>query len=129
MCSSDLSDFGSLQPGDAVIQNAANSAVGMAVIQMARIRGIKTVNIIRKRADNPDVEKDLKSLGADVVIGEEQLRGLFVDKGPLEKGGIVGGIRLALNAVGGPSTTDMMRLLAYANWVWEGCDWWRRKRK
>lgn len=42
-----LSDFEKLAPGDVIIQNGANSMVGLAVIQMARDRGIKTINVIR----------------------------------------------------------------------------------
>ena len=36
-------------PGDTVIQNGANSAVGQAVIQLAAAWGINTINIIRDR--------------------------------------------------------------------------------
>src|SRR5262249_16638765 len=42
-----LSDFASLQPGDWVIQNSANSGVGSYVVQLAKQRGLKTVNIVR----------------------------------------------------------------------------------
>lgn len=35
--------------GDSVIQNAANSAVGQAVIQIAAAKGIQTINVIRDR--------------------------------------------------------------------------------
>lgn len=44
-----LSDFEDLKPGDSVIQNAANSGVGQAVIQIAAARGIKTINVVRDR--------------------------------------------------------------------------------
>lgn len=44
-----LADFESLSPGDVIIQNGANSMVGLAVIQMAREKGIKTINVIRER--------------------------------------------------------------------------------
>ena len=37
-----LKDFGNLQPGDFIIQNAANSMVGLCVIQMANLMGIKS---------------------------------------------------------------------------------------
>lgn len=30
-----------------MIQNGANSSVGQAVIQLARLRGIKTINVVR----------------------------------------------------------------------------------
>lgn len=35
--------------GDSVIQNAANSGVGQAVIQIAAARGINTINVVRDR--------------------------------------------------------------------------------
>lgn len=35
--------------GDTVIQNAANSGVGQAVIQIAASRGLTTINVIRDR--------------------------------------------------------------------------------
>lgn len=42
-------DFVKLDKGDWVLQNGANSAVGQNVIQIARIRGFKTINVIRDR--------------------------------------------------------------------------------
>jgi NADPH:quinone reductase-like Zn-dependent oxidoreductase len=42
-------DFVSMKPGDVIIQNAANSAVGLAIIELSRHFGLKTINIIRKR--------------------------------------------------------------------------------
>jgi trans-2-enoyl-CoA reductase len=45
-----LKDFIHLQPGDWVIQNGANSAVGQAVIQIAAARGLNTINLIRDRS-------------------------------------------------------------------------------
>lgn len=38
-----------LYAGDSVIQNAANSGVGQAVIQIAKASGIKTINVVRDR--------------------------------------------------------------------------------
>ena len=35
--------------GDTVIQNAANSGVGQAVIQIAAARGFTTINVVRDR--------------------------------------------------------------------------------
>src|SRR6267154_174420 len=59
-----LSDFVDLKPGDWVIQNVANSAVGRLLIVLARQRGLRTVNVVR-RAELAD---ELKALGADIVI-------------------------------------------------------------
>lgn len=59
-----------LASGDWVIQNAASSAVGKLVIRMARERGIRTINVVRR----PDAVSELERLGADVVlVGEDDL--------------------------------------------------------
>ena len=42
-----LKDFVSLKPGDYIIQNGANSMVGYAVVQLAKLAGFKTINVIR----------------------------------------------------------------------------------
>ena len=39
-----LKDFVKLKPGDTVIQNGANSAVGQAVIQIAKAWDLRTVS-------------------------------------------------------------------------------------
>jgi NADPH:quinone reductase-like Zn-dependent oxidoreductase len=59
-----LRHFVRLKEGDWMIQNAANSAVGRAVIQLTRIQGIKTINVVRR----PDVVDELRALGGDVVL-------------------------------------------------------------
>ena len=43
-----LTEFVPVAPGEFVIQNAANSGVGRAVIAIARARGLRTVNIVRR---------------------------------------------------------------------------------
>ena len=59
-----LTEFGVPSAGDWIIQNAANSAVGRAVIAIARARNIRTVNVVRR----PELVEELKSLGGDVVL-------------------------------------------------------------
>lgn len=103
-----LADFAQLKAGDVVLQNAANSTVGLAVIQLAAARKLKTVNIIRNRPDYAETVDTLKSLGADIVVNEEFVRSsdfssLVADL-PRPK--------LALNAVGGQSATELARQLA-----------------
>lgn len=44
-----LQDYVALEPGDWVIQNAANSAVGTCLAQLASSRGIRTLNIVRRK--------------------------------------------------------------------------------
>ena len=59
-----LEDHAALKPGDWVIQNVANSAVGRHVIVLAKARGVRTVNVVRR----DDVTGKLRDLGADVVV-------------------------------------------------------------
>jgi trans-2-enoyl-CoA reductase len=103
-----LEDFEKLKPGDWIIQNGANSTVGISVLQLAAARGIKTINVIRKRPDFAPIVEKLKALGGDTVISDEYLttpafRRLMSDS-PKPK--------LALNCVGGNQATELARLLA-----------------
>uniref|UniRef100_A0A0D3A8N8 Enoyl-[acyl-carrier-protein] reductase, mitochondrial n=1 Tax=Brassica oleracea var. oleracea TaxID=109376 RepID=A0A0D3A8N8_BRAOL len=68
-----LEDFVSLASGDSLVQNGATSIVGQCVIQLARLRGISTINIIRDRAGSDEARENLKALGADQVFSESQL--------------------------------------------------------
>ncbi|ERM95697.1 hypothetical protein AMTR_s00023p00224360 [Amborella trichopoda] len=42
-----MEDFVKLTSGDVIVQNGATSMVGQSIIQLARIRGIRSINIIR----------------------------------------------------------------------------------
>ena len=59
-----LSSFVELNEGDWVVQSAANSAVGGYLVQLAKARGIKTVNVVRREG----LAEDLMSKGATVVL-------------------------------------------------------------
>src|SRR5438876_7233240 len=59
-----LHDYVDLQKGDWLIQNAANSAAGRAVIQMAHELGYKTVNVVRR----DELIDELRAEGGDVVL-------------------------------------------------------------
>jgi mitochondrial enoyl-[acyl-carrier protein] reductase / trans-2-enoyl-CoA reductase len=98
-----LHDFVPLQPGDWVIQNAANSAVGQAVIVIARELGFRTVNVVRR----PELIEELRAAGGDVVLlDDDKLRGAAEEA----TGGAP--IRLGLNAVGGESALRMAKIVA-----------------
>jgi mitochondrial enoyl-[acyl-carrier protein] reductase / trans-2-enoyl-CoA reductase len=98
-----LHDYVDLRKGDWVIQNAANSAAGRAVIQIAHELGNKTVNVVR-RAELID---ELRAEGGDVVLVDgENLRQQVKDA----TGGAP--IRLGLNAVGGESALRLANCLA-----------------
>ncbi|XP_047314038.1 enoyl-[acyl-carrier-protein] reductase, mitochondrial-like [Impatiens glandulifera] len=68
-----LQDFTNLKSGDSIVQNGATSIVGQCVIQIARIQGIHSVNIIRDRAGSDVVKEKLKKLGANAVFTESEL--------------------------------------------------------
>src|SRR5262249_26615220 len=59
-----LEDHVALQPGDWVVQNVANSAVGRHLIVIAKARGWRTINVVRR----DDVAGELTALGADAVV-------------------------------------------------------------
>ncbi|KAL1916066.1 uncharacterized protein VTP21DRAFT_6070 [Calcarisporiella thermophila] len=105
-----LKDFASLQKGDFIIQNGANSGVGQAVIQIARNWGIKTINIVRNRPDIENLKFRLRSLGATYVLLDEEL-GKRETKEKLREWTQGKSIKLGLNCVGGKNTTEMSRLL------------------
>jgi trans-2-enoyl-CoA reductase len=92
-----------LQPGDWIIQNAANSGVGRALIQIAKQREIKTLNFVRR----PELVSEMLALGADVVVLDND-DGLQSAKAVLEGQNI----QLAANAVGGDSAIRLMDLLS-----------------
>ena len=98
-----LSDIVPLERGDWVVQNVANSAVGRLVIPLARQRGIKTMNVVRRES----LFAELKTLGADacVVDGPE-----LAEQVKVETGG--GRIRLGLDAVSGRATARIAACLS-----------------
>lgn len=59
-----LEQFVNLQPGDWVIQSAANSGVGGYVVQLCRARGVNLVNVVRRASAIPG----LQELGAEHVL-------------------------------------------------------------
>jgi len=101
-----LKDFVSLKPGDCVLQNGANSAVGQAVIQIAKTLGVTTVNVVRDREDIDSLKQRLTDLGGDLVLTEQELRSTQVFRS-----GQVSRPVLGLNCVGGESSSEMCKAL------------------
>jgi trans-2-enoyl-CoA reductase len=98
-----LHDYVDVQGGDWLIQNAANSAAGRAVIQIARELGYKTVNVVRRT----ELIDELRAEGGDVVLVDgENLR----EEVKAATSGAP--IRLGLNAVGGDSALRLANCLA-----------------
>ncbi len=98
-----LHDYVDLKRDEWLIQNAANSAAGRAVIQIARELGYRTVNIVRRE----ELVEELRIEGGDVVlIDGESLRD------DVKEATSGGQIRLGLNAVGGDSALRLANTLA-----------------
>ena len=87
-----LKKYVKLQPGDWIIQDAANSCVGQCIIRLAKMEGIKTINIVRRK----ELASDLEDIGADFVIQDSPNMASEVKE--LTNGGDV---KLAIDAVGG----------------------------
>jgi trans-2-enoyl-CoA reductase len=98
-----LDQFADLGPGEWITQNAANSGVGRAIIQIARARGIHTLNFVRRES----LIGELTEIGADRVLLDSP-EGLNEAHAALDKTPP----RIAFNAVGGDSALRLMDLLA-----------------
>ena len=97
-----MRDFVQLNEGDFVLQNAGNSAVGRAVIQIAHAHGLRTISLVRRAA----LIDELKADGADFVFLDDE-------EAPPRIALAAGGapIQLALNAVGGESALRLANAL------------------
>lgn len=97
-----LNHFVELQSGDWIIQNAPLSSVGSCVIQLARARGIRTINVVRRADQIPQVLE----LGGDIVIEDRPdlaSRITTARNAP---------VRLALDAVAGSGVQRMAECLS-----------------
>jgi trans-2-enoyl-CoA reductase len=103
-----LSNFVDLKPGDWVMQSAANSAVGEYIIQLAKLRGLKTVNLVRRESLIPELE----ALGADVVLtdGDDLVQRVASATGNAP-------ISLAIDSVGGETFSNMVNTLSFGGTI------------
>ena len=95
-----LRDFVPLKSGEWLLQNAANSAVGRAVIQLSRAMGLRTVNLVRRL----ELFEPMRTAGADIVLMDDEQAAKEIRE-------IVPDARLALNAVGGESALRLANAL------------------
>lgn len=104
------------QENNWLVQNAGNSTVSKMVSQIAKVNNVKTLNVVRDRK-TPEQFDELASMlqdkfGATKVISETQNNDKIFNKQELPK--ILGKdarIRLALNSVGGKSSSSIARKL------------------
>jgi len=98
-----LQDFVKLAPEAWLIQNAANSAIGRLIIQLAKDMKLKVVNVVK----STPLLSELKELGATaVVLDTPDLRDRVAAVTQGEP------IRLGLDAVGGAATAALANCLA-----------------
>ena len=99
-----LEEFVSLKPGDWIVQNAANSGVGRAVIVFGKQKGIRTINIVRR----PEIIQELKEMGAEVVL-------LAGPDTAAEANRATGAavVRLALDGVSGDATAVLLDIVGW----------------
>jgi NADPH:quinone reductase-like Zn-dependent oxidoreductase len=87
-----------------LLQAAAGSALGKMIIRYAKSRGVKTINVVRRR----EAVDELKALGGDVVISSSD--------GPVDEQVLRlthgAGVRFAIDPVGGDTGTQVFNALA-----------------
>ncbi|CEP23922.1 unnamed protein product [Cyberlindnera jadinii] len=104
-----VSNYG-LEKGDWLIQNAGTSGVSQMVAQIAKSKGINVLSVIRDRNDFDQVKAKLEAQGATKVISETE-NGDRAVGAEIKK--LTGGkIKIALNSVGGVSSSNIARKLA-----------------
>lgn len=98
-----LNEYVHLGAGEWVIQNAANSGVGGCLVQLARLRGLRTVNVVRREGAVAGVQEN----GGDRVLvdGED-----LAERVAQATGGAP--IRLGVDGVGGSATRRLSKCLA-----------------
>ncbi len=101
-----LEDFRTLAPGDWLIQNGANSNCGRYLIALAKEKGLKTCNIVRR----PGVMDDLYALGADKVILDTETPEQLESKVKEVTGGAA--IQIGFDMVAGSATARLARCLS-----------------
>ena len=93
-----------VQAGEWLLQTAAGSTVGRLVIQLSRHLGIRTINVVRRRA----AVEEIKALGGDEVICTE-------DEDLLQRVAEIAGsdgVRKATDCVAGPVGAQVSQALA-----------------
>ena len=95
---------------DWIIQNMGGSQVSTYVTQIASHLNIKTISIVRSGKSQEYID-GLKALGATVVVSEDEFAkdDFFINLPKLTNHG---NIRLALDSLGGPTTTGLVKALS-----------------
>lgn len=100
-----LEDFRTLSPGEWLIQNGANSNCGRYLIVLAKEKGLKTCNLVRRR----EVMDELYALGADRVVLDDESPDALEARVKDATGDAK--IRLGFDMVAGAATARIARCL------------------
>lgn len=97
-----LDDQVDLQPGDAIVYNAANSGLARWLVALARRKDVRTIGLIRRAADVEGV----KAGGCDVVIVDDEPIG----QAQTRISGL--NVRLGLDVLAGPAAGRVFDLIS-----------------
>lgn len=107
-----LEGYGVLRLGDCVIQNNADSAVGVAVIQLCRMLRLSCINIVDDTVRFEEVKKHLQeTFGATIVLRDSPQLPSVIEDEILPKWSGVHRPRLALDGIGADSGERLSRCL------------------
>lgn len=92
-----------LQPGDWLVQTAANGTVGKLMVGMAREHGVKLLNLVRREAAVTEMQ----------AFGDEPVLSIAADDWKQQARDILGpdGARAAIDSIGGAVVADIADLL------------------
>src|ERR1700730_8527221 len=97
-----LNRYVSLMPGDWIGQTAANAAMGQYIIKLAKLAGVKTLNIVRRE----EAAEQVRQLGGDRVV----LQGANLHK-DIEEALAGKKLSLVLDTVGGTPVGELAKSL------------------
>eukprot|EP01043_Picozoa_sp_COSAG02_P064445 COSAG02_NODE_9426_length_2220_cov_1.568128_2_plen_384_part_01 len=107
-----LEGYGVLRLGDCVIQNNADSAVGVAVIQLCRMLRLSCINVVDDTPRFEEVQKHLQeTFGATIVLRDTPQLPSVIENEILPKWSGVHRPRLALDGIGAESGERLSRCL------------------
>ena len=97
-----LNRYVALVPGDWIGQTAANSAMGQYIIKLAKLAGVKTLNVVRRE----EAAEQVRQWGGDRVVlqGDNLLKNIEEALDGKE-------LSLVLDAVGGPHVGELAKSL------------------
>ena len=97
-----LNRYVSLMPGDWIGQTAANSAMGQYVIKLAKLAGVKTLNVVRRK----EAAEQVRQFGGDRVVHQSDDLQKDIEKALDGKT-----LSLVLDTVGGTPVGELAKAL------------------